>query len=86
MASCIYTNPQAKWNDAKWNILQKILCALNAAGSGGGSGIGQFVAYTDGTDPSLIPPPANTSAGALAYAKNGTTATYGWNVDTQSWN
>lgn len=38
MADCIYTNPQAKFNDTKWNILQKILCALNASGAGGSSG------------------------------------------------
>lgn len=86
MPECIFNSgTEPNYFNSKWQIEQKILCALNAAG-GGSSGTGQFVAYDDGTDPSLITPPSNTSAGAIAYAKNGTTATYGWNVDTQSWN
>lgn len=69
--------------------LQLMLVALMIqvvnTGGGGGGGSGQTMYYVgpDANSAGIVP--ANTSLAAIAYSKDGSGPTMGWNPTTQLW-
>ena len=53
--------------------------------STGGSGVPQVYAYTGASPTADAIVPDDPGEPAIAYKKDGTDATYGWNVTTQAW-
>lgn len=85
MPECIFdSGTTPNYGNSKWQIEQKILCALNDTAGGGGGG--QMMVYT-GSDPTsdgLVP--NNVNAAAMAYSQDGSGNTYVWNTSTHAWN